>query len=131
MSETPFSELVMAALLLAGSTFLLLAAVGIIRMPDLYSRLQAAAKASSLGVGLVVVALAVHFSDTDIIVRSLLVVAFLFLTTPVAAHVIGRAAYFIGVPMWEGTLFDELRGHYDAKTHALECPDDLAARLGE
>jgi len=79
----------------------------------------------------VVLALAVHFSDTAIIVRALLVLAFLFLTTPVAAHVIGRAAYFIGVPLWEKTMFDELRGHYNAKTHALEHPDDLTAQPGE
>jgi multicomponent Na+:H+ antiporter subunit G len=114
------TEYLMSALLLIGAVFLLLAAVGIIRMPDLYTRLQAAAKASTLGVGSVVLALAVHFTDTAITVRALLVVAFLFLTTPVAAHVIGRAAYIIGVPLWEKTLFDELRGHYDDKAHELE-----------
>lgn len=119
------SEILITVLLLVGASFLLLASVGIIRMPDLYSRLQAAAKASTLGAGCVVIALALHFSNFEISIRALLVVGFLFLTAPVAAHVIARAAYFIGVPMWENTLIDELHGHYDLETHRLECPDDV------
>lgn len=125
------SEALVMALLLVGAVFLLLGSIGIIRMPDLYTRLQAAAKASTLGAGCVVVALAIYFNDIGISVRALLVVAFLFLTAPVAAHVIARAAYFIGVPLWEKTLFDELRGHYDAKTHELECPDDVITPPGK
>lgn len=120
------SEVAIALLLLIGSAFLLLAAIGIIRMPDLYSRIQAAAKAATLGAGCIVIALAIHFSDFGITVRAFLIVAFLFLTAPVAGHVIGRAAYFIGVPLWEKTIIDELRGHYNVETHELECPEDLS-----
>jgi multicomponent Na+:H+ antiporter subunit G len=46
---------------------------------------------------------------------------FFLLTAPVAAHMIGRAAYFVGVPLWSGTITDELRGHYDMKTHRLSA----------
>ena len=116
------SEIIMTALLLIGGAFLLLAAIGIIRMPDLYSRIQAATKAATLGVGCIILALAFHFEDLGITVRALLVIAFLFLTQPVAAHMIGRAAYFVGVPLWEHTIMDELRGRYDAATHSLESP---------
>jgi multicomponent Na+:H+ antiporter subunit G len=116
------SEWVMTALMITGGAFLLLAAIGIIRMPDLYSRIQAATKAATLGVGCIILALAIHFVDLGITVRALLVIAFLFLTQPVAAHMIGRAAYFVGVPLWENTIMDELRGRYDASTHALESP---------
>ena len=80
------SEVAIALLLLIGSAFLLLAAIGIIRMPDLYSRIQAAAKAATLGAGCIVIALAIHFSDFGITVRAFLIVAFLFLTAPVAGH---------------------------------------------
>jgi multicomponent Na+:H+ antiporter subunit G len=116
------SEIVMTALLIVGGAFLLLAAVGIVRMPDLYSRIQAATKAATLGVGCIILALAIHFEDLGITVRALLVIAFLFITQPVAAHMIGRAAYFVGVPLWEHTIMDELRGRYDAATHSLESP---------
>ena len=119
------SDVIVSALLLLGAGFLLLAAIGIVRMPDLFSRLQAAAKASTLGAGFVVIALAIFFNDIGISARALLIIAFLFLTTPVAAHVISRAAYFIGVPLWEKTIIDELRGNYDPKTHQLGRPKDL------
>jgi multicomponent Na+:H+ antiporter subunit G len=121
------SEWIMILLMLTGGAFLLLAAVGIIRMPDLYSRIQAATKAATLGVGCIILALAIHFVDLGITVRALLVIAFLFLTQPVAAHMIGRAAYFVGVPLWENTIMDELRGRYDASTHSLESPGNWAA----
>ena len=116
------SEIIMAALLITGGAFLLLASIGIVRMPDLYSRIQAATKAATLGVGCIILALAIHFVDLGITVRALLVIAFLFLTQPVAAHMIGRAAYFVGVPLWEHTIIDELRGRYDAATHSLDSP---------
>ena len=101
-------EWLVLGLLVAGALFLLLAAVGVVRMPDLYTRMQAATKATTLGVGCTLLAVAVHFDDFGVTVRALLVVAFIFLTAPVAAHVIGRAAYIIGVPFWRGTKLDEM-----------------------
>jgi multicomponent Na+:H+ antiporter subunit G len=102
-----------------GASFLLLAAVGIVRMPDLFTRLQATTKATTLGVGCVVLAVAVHFGDLGVAARAAAVVVFMLLTAPVAAHMIGRAAYLIGVKQWEGTIVDELQGQYDPDTHAL------------
>jgi multicomponent Na+:H+ antiporter subunit G len=58
-------------------------------------------------------------NDFGVAVRAVLTIAFFFLTAPVAAHMIGRAAYFIGVPLWQGTIVDELSGHYDRRTHGL------------
>jgi multicomponent Na+:H+ antiporter subunit G len=113
-------DLIRNILLLVGASFLLLASIGIIRMPDLFQRIQAATKASTLGAGCILAALAVHFQDFGITVRALLVIAFFFLTAPVAAHVIARAAYFVGVPLWEKTIVDELRGRYHTDTHTLD-----------
>lgn len=118
------NELITGILLITGGSFLLLAGVGIVRMPDLYSRIQAATKAATLGIGCIVLAIAIHFNDTSITIRAILVIAFLFFTAPVAAHVIGRAAYFVGVPLWEGTIIDELRGRYDSDTHTLQSPKE-------
>lgn len=105
--------------LIAGGLLMLLAAIGILRMPDLFSRMQTATKASSLGLGSVIVAVAIHFGDPLVVVRAVMIIAFGFITVPIAAHMIGRAAYFVGEPLWEGTIIDEMRGQYDHLTHEL------------
>ena len=103
------SERISAGLLVVGALFMLLAALGVLRLPDLFMRLQAATKASTLGVGCLLLGVAVHFQDLGVTARAVLVVAFFFITAPVGAHVIARAAYAVGVPLWEGTITDELR----------------------
>jgi multicomponent Na+:H+ antiporter subunit G len=106
-------------LMLIGTTFLLLAATGVVRMPDLFMRMQAASKASTLGIACLLLALAFHFPGTSVNIRVAGVIAFFFLTAPVTAHLIGRAAYFVGVPLWKHTVIDELRGRYNPLTHRL------------
>jgi len=103
------ADILIAFLLVVGGAVMLLAGVGVVRMPDLFSRMQAATKASSLGVGCMVLAGAVYFGDLGAAARATLVIVFVFLTAPVAAHLIARAAYAIGTPLWEGTITDELR----------------------
>lgn len=112
-------EVTVAALLLVGGTFMLLAAVGVARMPDVYTRLSAAAKANTLGLGCLLAATAVYFGELGVTTHAVLIIAFVTLTTPVSAHLIGRAAYFTGVPLWGRTGRDDLRGRYDPTTHAL------------
>ncbi|OFW17990.1 MAG: Na+/H+ antiporter subunit G [Acidobacteria bacterium RIFCSPLOWO2_02_FULL_59_13] len=114
------TEWVTAILLLIGTTFMLLAAVGVLRMPDLFLRLQTATKAVTFGVVFTFLAVAVHFAELGVSFRALLIIAFFFLTSPVAAHRIARAAYFVGVRLWEESVVDELRGRYDPQTHNLE-----------
>lgn len=112
-------EILSGALLVIGTTFMFVAAVGLVRQPDIYLRMSATSKASSLGIGSVLLAAAIYFGDFAITVRALAAIIFILICTPVAAHMIGRAAYFTGVPLWEGTLIDELRGQYDPRTHEL------------
>lgn len=114
------TEAITAFLLIAGAGFMLLAAIGLLRMPDLFSRMQAATKTSTLGAGSMFLAVAVFYGSLGIVSRALLVIAFLFLTLPVSAHMIARAAYFVGVPLWKGTVVDELDGAYNPVTHELE-----------
>ncbi len=113
------SDILATLAVILGTGFALLSAVGIVRMPDVYIRLQVASKASSLGVALLMLGVAAHFDDVSVTVRALLVVIFLFLTAPVAAHVIGRAAYLAGVPLAPGSEPDELAGRYDPETGSL------------
>jgi multicomponent Na+:H+ antiporter subunit G len=96
-----------------GALFTLLAAVGIVRLPDLFTRMQASTKSATLGVACMMIAALVHFGDLAVSARALLIVGALFLTAPVAAHAIGRAAYRRGVELWAGTIFDDLREHHD------------------
>lgn len=105
---------VTALLMVAGSAFCLLAAVGLVRLPDLFTRMQAAAKGGTLGAGLLALATAVHFGDLGTATKAGLVILFLALTTPVAAHTIARAAYFAKVPLWRGTVQDDLQAHLEA-----------------
>lgn len=103
------SDIVSAVLIVVGGAFMLLAGVGVVRMPDLFMRMQAATKAATLGAGCMLLAVAVHFGELTVVTRALLVTAFVFLTAPVAAHMIARAAYSVGTPLWESTIADELR----------------------
>jgi multicomponent Na+:H+ antiporter subunit G len=103
------AERVSAVLLVVGALFMLLAGLGVLRLPDLFMRLQAATKASTLGVGCLLLGASVHFQDLTVTTRAVLVIGFFFLTAPVGAHMIARAAYAVGAPLWEGTLIDELR----------------------
>ena len=103
-------------LILLGAFFALVAAIGLLRMPDLLMRMHAATKAGALGAGLLLLAVAVSFGDSGVTVRVLAAIVFLFLTAPVAAHVIGRAAYYAGrVQLWSKTLVDELQEQIEGK----------------
>lgn len=101
-------EIITSILVLAGALFSLAAAVGVVRLPDVLVRMHASTKAGTLGCGLILVAVAVHFGDTSVIGLCVLAIVFLLLTAPIAAHMIGRAAYRTGVPLWSETVIDEL-----------------------
>ena len=102
-----------AIALLLGSFFCLIAAVGMLRLPDTLIRMHAATKAGTLGAGLVLLAEALYYAEAGITLRAMAAVAFLLLTAPVAAHLIGRAAYHQGIRLYEKTWFDAL--HRDRK----------------
>jgi multicomponent Na+:H+ antiporter subunit G len=124
------SDVVSAVLIVVGGAFMLLAGVGVVRMPDLFMRMQAATKAATLGAGCMLLAVAVHFGDLSVTTRALLVIAFIFLTAPVAAHMVARAAYSAGTPLWEGTIADELRGQQHlAKLSGDDGPAELPRPL--
>lgn len=119
------AEWTTAVLIVVGTAFSVLAAVGLLRMPDLYMRMQAATKSSTLGVSCIVLAAAVWFEGAWATTTALLVIAFLFLTAPVAAHMIGRAAYSSGVKLWAGTI-DELKPHETEERRDSMGPHEAA-----
>ncbi len=112
-------EIIGAILITIGAGFMLISALGVVRMPDLYLRMSASTKSGTLGVSTALLATAIHFYDLGISSRALATIVFILLTAPVAAHMMGRAAYFNGVPLWEKTHHDDLKGRYDETTHRL------------
>ncbi|RUT31029.1 monovalent cation/H(+) antiporter subunit G [Arsenicitalea aurantiaca] len=85
-------QYVAAILVIIGSLFALLAAIGLLRLPDLLSRMHAGSKAGVVGAGLILIAIALVALDFGVALRAILGVVFLILTTPVSAHLLGRAA---------------------------------------
>jgi len=105
--------------LFLGSFFMFIAGIGVVRLPDIYLRMSATTKAATFGVGFILLAAALYFEDLGVTMRALAAIVFLFLTAPVAAHVIGRAAYINNIPLWDKTGVDELKGRYHGKAHEL------------
>lgn len=89
-------------LALFGTAILVLSVYGIVRMPDIYSRLQAASKAGVAGVTPILLAVAL-LGGGELLGRTILVGAFLLLTTPVSAHILARAAFLTGEETAPGT----------------------------
>ncbi len=103
-----------AGLIIIGSTFMLLAAIGIVRMPDVWMRMHCSTKSATLGIGFMQLAVVASFlHDLSVVMRACIIVGFVFQTAPVAAHMLGRAAYLIKSPLWQKTIRDDLQGKYD------------------
>jgi len=101
-------EYVPAAAMVIGTIFLVLAALATLRMPDVYCRLSASTKAVTFGAGMMLFGAAFALDDSGITTRALAGIAFYFVTSPIAAHVLARAAHLRGTRLWEGTIIDEL-----------------------
>jgi multicomponent Na+:H+ antiporter subunit G len=115
-------EIVVIVLAAIGVFFSLSGALGIVRMPDLYTRIQCSTKAITMGALPVLIALAVGEGPvSNYGGRALLVAVFLLVINPAASHALARAAYKSGVPQWEGAVADEPRER-DELAAARETP---------
>ncbi|BAD85413.1 membrane bound hydrogenase, MbxC subunit [Thermococcus kodakarensis KOD1] len=110
------------ALVLIGTFFYFLSALGLIRMPDVYNRMQTSTKSATLGslgvmvgVGLWAVGDGLSWSWFT---KSVVIALFLLLTNPISAHALIRAAYKSGIPLWQGSVVDKYREHLEAKEKA-------------
>ncbi|NTS42973.1 monovalent cation/H(+) antiporter subunit G [Flavisolibacter sp. BT320] len=110
-----------------GAIAILLASIGMLRMPDLYLRLSVTTKAATLGVGLILIGAALYFQNVGVTSRVLAIIFFITVTAPVSAQLIARASYLIKTKMWKHTIIDELEGMYETNTdklHGISKPDD-------
>jgi multicomponent Na+:H+ antiporter subunit G len=100
------------AFILIGALLTLVTAVGLIRLPDVYTRNHAASKSATLGIMSILLGTFLYFflHEGHFNSRVLLGIVFIFLTAPVSGHLISRAAYYSGVNLWQGSVRDELKG---------------------
>ena len=106
------TDLLIMILSTLGAIFILIASIGIFRMPDFYTRLSITIKAATLGIGCILGAAAIHFSEFSITTKVFAIVFFLFITSPVAAFLIARTAYMTGIKLWNKSVTDELKDRY-------------------
>ena len=118
------TDYIIMAFTTAGAIFILIAAIGVLRMPDFFLRLSVTVKSSTLGIGFIMGGVSFFFLDFPVTTKVLAIVFFLFATAPVSGHMIGRTAYFTGMKLWKNTILDELKGKYDRKTHELTSDND-------
>ncbi len=90
-----------------GTFFLFLASIGLIRMPDVYNRMQTATKATTLGALSVLVG--IGLVDLYWLPKSLILAVFIVLTAPIGASALARASYKHGIPLWENSVIDKYK----------------------
>lgn len=99
--------------------------IGLLRFPDTLTRANAGTKAAGLGVGAVLLGVAFIVNTPEAWWKMLLAIGIQFATAPVGGHVIGRAAYRAGAPLWSGTWADDLAGFRERHgEHPGETPLD-------
>lgn len=115
-------EILTVVVVAFGVFFIVVSSVGLVRLPDLYTRVHAAGKAGTLGIVGVLLGVGIYYTanlNVAIVARMVALIAFFFLTAPVAAHMLERAAFLTGVKPMEGTAPNDLAGRYDPETRRL------------
>ena len=111
MSGNEYVELIVGVFLFIGIVFSFLSAIGLIRLPDVYTRAHAVSKSANLGVLCILFGTFLYFLivDSYFSIRLLLGIFFVFLTSPVVAHLLNRAAYRSNVELAEESVQDDLK----------------------
>ncbi len=104
---TLWREIISSVLIILGVLFMLIAAIGLIRLNDFYIRNSASTKATTLGLGLILFGIAIYFNDFDVFLEVGTIICFILIIAPLAAHIMARAAYITGIPFTKGTNLDE------------------------
>ncbi|MBE2179615.1 MAG: monovalent cation/H(+) antiporter subunit G [Chthoniobacterales bacterium] len=119
---------VVGSLLVLGAFLMFLTGLGLLRMPDIFTRMHAATKGASLGVALLLLGAALVFQEVMVVTKAVVTVGFIFLTAPVAASLLGRAAYARRTPLWEGSVMDEGRGKINVPINPVADQEDATSQ---
>lgn len=103
-----FIIILSSVLILMGTVFMIISAIGLIRLPDFYIRNSASTKATTLGLGLILLGIGIYFNRFQVFMEITAILFFILLISPLAAHIIARAAYKTKVPFWEKTNLKEM-----------------------
>jgi len=95
--------------LFIGTLFFFIGTIGLLRFPDVYTRLHAATKCDTLGLGMILFGVMLYEGATLSSVKMAFIIGFVFLTNPTAAHAIARAAYKHGIELWGKSVVDMYR----------------------
>ncbi|MFQ5598228.1 MAG: monovalent cation/H(+) antiporter subunit G [Nitrospiria bacterium] len=106
------SEYLVPLFLALGLFFIGAGCLGLVRLPDLFCRMHATSKATTLGLVFILMATFVHLGFGAVGLKAVLAIGFAFLTAPVGAHLISRAAYQRGVKLYDRSITDELSARY-------------------
>jgi len=101
--------LIGAIITLAGSMFLFLGSLGLVRMPDVYNRMQAGTKTSTLGSILFLIGIAIGFGFKIYIAKILILILFIIITNPISSHALARAAHLFGIELTSASVRDNLK----------------------
>ena len=113
-------ELISLIFIIIGTAFVLVSALGVAKMPDLYLRMSSSTKTSTFGSAFILLGAVTFFIDEfGVASRTVAIILFLLLTAPVAAHLIGRAGYYTGVPLWQNSKYDDLKNKFDPTTNVV------------
>lgn len=118
------NELIGVIFIGVGLLFDVLGCIGLVRLPDIYNRLQAATKCVTLGTCMILLGAAIVTGLGPLGVKALLCMIFLLLTSPVAAHAVARGSYRSGVGLWPGSVIDRYRDHAAPSHSPKETADD-------
>ena len=95
-----------AVIVVVGLIFDLIGTIGLIRLPDVYNRIQAATKCVTLGTAALLVGVAIYAWSPSLSLKALVCAVFVVLTSPVSAHALARGAYLSGIRLWDGSVAD-------------------------
>jgi len=123
------------ALVLFGTFFYVLSSLGLIRMPDVYNRMQTATKSATLGSLGVIIGTGIwaigEVESMSWLPKTVVIAVFLLLTNPISAHTLIRAAYNKGVPLWEGSVVDKYKDARESLDRVEEIKELLQSNAQE
>lgn len=126
-----FLEILSSFFIWTGVVFIAIATIGILRLPDFYIRMSAITKAATFGIGCIIFGISIYFNETGIVTRAIFIILFLLLTSPIAAHLISRAAYLDKVPFWRKTFIDEFQEFVEKEKSGIRLADSHGDKIVE
>lgn len=109
------TEIIILLFIFSGVFLMFIASLGLFKMPDLYTRMSAVTKAVTFKVGLILLSTMIYFNSFPVVLKSVMIIFLLLLTTPVSSHLLGKEAHERKTPLWKKTIVDALEKRKNKK----------------